>query len=187
MSDSLDWRAIRADYEGGMSLRALAGKYHVSKSAIGKHKYQEQWTQMDKWTPPNNPAGKTHDIDAAVHVRTALAIYLEERPTWDEIAARSGYGSRGAAHNAVRRELDRRITHDVQQLRDEELYMLQTIQARCYRAAIDENNKDWTWATDRWAALSKRKSELMGLDVKPDAIPDGVTIIREYGVEVSKV
>lgn len=186
MSD-INWQSIRNEYEQGTSLRALAAKYGVSKSAIGKRKYQEKWTEkVDKKPRFDNSKGKT-DVNAAVRVLTALEILLQERPSWEEIAARAGYGSRGAAHNAVKRELDRRITHDVTQLRDEELYMIQNMQARCYKAAMDEGNEGWTWAIDRFAVLSKRKSELMGLDVKPDAIPDGVTIIRNYNVEVAKV
>jgi hypothetical protein len=182
-----DWDAIRDDYERGESLRSLASKYGVSKSAIGKRKYQEKWTQkVDKWTPPKYTDTKT-DVNAAVRVLTALDILVQERPSWDEIAARAGYSSRGAAHNAVKRELERRITHDIAQLRDEELYMIQNMQARCYKAAMDEDNEGWTWAIDRFAVLSKRKSELMGMDVKPDAIPDGVTIIRNYNVEVGQV
>lgn len=185
----IDWSAIRADYEDGMSLRQLAAKYGVSKSAIGKQKYQEQWNErrVDKRTPVENSKSNTRNVNAAVHVQTALKILLEERVTWDEVAARAGYASRGAAHNAVMRELERCITHDVKELRDQELYMIQQLQSRCYKAAMDENNEGWTWAIDRFAVLSKRKSELMGMDVRPDDLPPGTTIIREYGAEVSKV
>lgn len=184
----IDWSAIRYDYEQGMSLRQLAAKYGVSKSAIGQRKYDEKWPahRVDK-PIAENPKSNTRNVNAAVQVQIALKILLEERVTWDEVAARAGYASRGAAHNAVMRELQRCITHDVKALRDQELYMLQQLQARCYKAAMDEGNTGWTWAVDRFAVLSKRKSELMGMDVRPDEIAPGTTIIREYGVEVSRV
>lgn len=170
MSD-VNWSAIRAEYENGSSLRQLAAKYRISKSAIGDRKYKEQWTQqVNGWTDNRNAESNTRDINAAVRVQSAIKLYLEERPTWDEIAARIGYASRGAAHNAVMRELDRCITHDVKELRTQELYMLGQLQARCYKAGNDEKNKDWTWAVDRFAVLSKRKSELMGMDIKPDEL-----------------
>src|SRR5581483_8030626 len=139
MSDSrsINWSAISGDYEDGLSLRALAAKYGVSKSAIGQRKYNEQWDvhRVDKRTFTEDSKTKTRNVNAAVQVQMALKIRLEERVTWDEVAARAGYGSRGAAHNAVMRELQRCITHDVKALRDEELYMIQQLQARCYQAA----------------------------------------------------
>jgi len=168
--NNVDWRAIQADYEAGsMSLRELAARHGVSKTYLIERRNKEHWqkTTTDRPTT-DNTGGKTPDINAAVRVHAALKIYLEERPTWDEIASRSGFSSRGAAHNAVSREMSRRIDHDVQRLREEDLFMLQGIQARCYKAAMDEGNKDWTWAADRFATFSKRKSELMGLDVKPE-------------------
>jgi AraC-like DNA-binding protein len=172
VSQDINWAAIRADYENGLSLRALAAKYHVSKSAIGERKYKEKWDQFrtDNRTDTDNSKGTTRDVNAVARVQAAIKLYLEKRPTWEEIAARCGYGSRGAAHNAVMRELGRCITHDVKSLRDEELYMIQQLQSRCYQAGMDKNNDAWTWAIDRFAVLSKRKSELMGMDVKPEEL-----------------
>lgn len=39
-----DWQAIRQEYEQGASLRSLAAKHGISKSLIGKKKFEEQWT-----------------------------------------------------------------------------------------------------------------------------------------------
>ena len=39
-----DWQAIRQEYEQGASLRQLAARHGVSKSLIGKKKFEEQWT-----------------------------------------------------------------------------------------------------------------------------------------------
>lgn len=170
MISRFDWKAIRDEYEEGRgSLAALSRKHGVSRQAIKQRAVKEHWVIPPlPVTPPKNPVHTTRDINAAVQAQTALRLYLEERPTWDEIAARCGYSSRGAAHNAVQRELDRCITHDVKELRTQELYRLEQLQARCYREAIDPKNKDWTWVTDRFVALSKRKSELMGMDKRPD-------------------
>ena len=181
---SVDWRAIRADYEEGMSLRQLAAKYRISKSLIGKHKYDEQWTRrvqpVDKRTPQTNSKPPTRDVNAAVRVHNAIKLYLEERPTWEEIAARTGYDSRGSAHGAVMRELDRCITHDVTELRTQQLYMLSQLQARCYKSAMDENAKDWMWNADRVVTYSKRISELMGLDIPVDqTVNQNFTVVRE--------
>ena len=83
----------------------------------------------------------------------------------------------------VIREMQRHITHDVKELRDEELYRLEQLQARAYKEGTNEANEDWTWATDRYVALSKRKSELMGMDVKPDdAIAANTIVIREVPI-----
>lgn len=45
MANNPDWMAIRAEYEQGATLRALAAKHGISKSAIGKKKSQEQWSE----------------------------------------------------------------------------------------------------------------------------------------------
>jgi hypothetical protein len=189
MSDEQDWFTIRADYEQGLSLRALAAKYGVSKSVIGDRKYREHWTQerTDDRTAQNTQEVKHPDVNAAVRAATGFKLRYEEQLTWEEVAIKAGYASRGAAKNAVDREALRHVSRDIQEARDIENYRLTQLQTRCYKAGMDKANDAWTWAIDRYVALSKRRSELMGLDVKPDAIPDGVTIIREYGVEVSKV
>ena len=121
----------------------------------------------------------SRDLNAVKRVQEALRLKTEGK-TWDEVAALAGYQSRGAAHHAVMRELDRCITHDVSELRTQQLYMLSQLQARCYKAGMDEKNKDWTWAIDRFVNLSKRISELMGLDIPVEqSINQNFTIVRE--------
>jgi len=129
-----------------------------------------------KGTTPPVPA---RDVNAAARAQVALRLRAQHL-TWDEIAAQAGYGSRGAAHNAVKRELDRCLTHDVKAMRDEECYALEQLQGRCFKAATDESNTGWTWAVDRFVALSKRKSELMGLDTPIDSATNAnLVIVRE--------
>jgi hypothetical protein len=179
----IDWTAIRTDYESGLSLRQLAGKYNISKSAIGQRKYDEQWTQqaqpVEKWTAEQNSGHRTRDVNAAVRVQQALKHKLEGE-TWETVATLSGYASRGAAHDAVMRELDRCITHDVVELRTQQLYMLTQVQAKCYKAAMDPSNENWYWNADRVVNYSKRISELMGCDIPVDStINQNFTIVRE--------
>jgi hypothetical protein len=169
MSKQVDWQAIRADYESGISLRQLAATYGVSKSAIGDRKYNEKWIERTaKRTDIQNPGSNTQNLNASVQVQTAIKIFLEERPTWDEIAARSGYASRGSAYNAVKRELDRRVTHDIEELRTQELYRIEKLQTRCYKEAMNEENKYYNFAMEQFGKLSKRKSEIMGMDKRPE-------------------
>ena len=181
----IDWSAIQADYENGSSLRTLASKYGVSKSVIGDRKYKEHWDQ--KRTSVTTQDVQRPDMNAAVRAATGFRLRYESRLTWEEVATQAGYSSRGAAKHAVDREAQRHVIRDIDETRDIESHRLSQLQDRCYKAGMSETNDDWTWAIDRYIALSKRKSELMGLDVKPDAIPGGVTVIREYGVEVSRV
>lgn len=169
---NVDWSAIRADYENGLSLRQLAEKYRVSKSVIGKRKYEEKWIETrrtDSRTAMNTQEVIHSDRNAAVRAAIGFKMRFEEGKTWEDVAAGASYASRGAARNAVLRESHRHITHDLKEIRDEELYRLNQLQMRCYKAGINENNEDWTWAIDRFTALSKRKSELMGLDMPVDA------------------
>lgn len=177
----IDWAAIRADYETGIPLRRLAEKYGIPKSVLGRQKFKEQWDRPQKSGTPTKTQEIIHpDLNAALRAATAFRLRFDEFKTWEEVAQLAGYASRGAARNAVKREAGRHITHDLTEIREEELYRLNRLQARCYTAAMDETNEDWTWAIDRFAVLSKRKSELMGLD-KPvdDAANANLLVIRE--------
>ncbi len=53
----INWQQIRADYEAGMSLRALQAKYGVSKSAIGERKFKERWDSPGR--TPNRTESRT--------------------------------------------------------------------------------------------------------------------------------
>jgi AraC-like DNA-binding protein len=169
MGKQVDWQAIRADYESGVSLRQLAATYGVSKSAIGERKFKEKWAERTAKRPDNaNTDSNIHNLNAAVRVSMAIKIFLEEHPTWDEIASRAGYASGGAAYNAVKRELNRRVTHDVEELRTQELYRIEQLMARCYSEGINKENKYFNYAIEQFGKLSKRKSELLGLDKRPE-------------------
>jgi AraC-like DNA-binding protein len=170
MSEHPDWSVIRAEYESGSSLREVAAKYGVSKSAVGNRKYRERWKEpVNKWTPPDNPKSKTRDINALQRVHLALKFHAQRLP-WDEIAQRAGYGSRGAAHNAVRREYQRLIPSDVQELREQELAILDVIHQKVWPLVVpDAENEDPNlWAVDRLLALSEARRQLLNLNIKPE-------------------
>lgn len=129
----------------------------------------------------DNPGGKTQsrDVNAAVRVQTAIklkAMGLE----WDEVAAQAGYGSKGAAHNAVHRELARCLPSNIEDLRREEGSILKQLHRRCMKAAMDEKNKGFLFAVDRVLAIQERYSKLMGLDTPIDqAVAMNQIIVRE--------
>lgn len=69
-----DWALIRAEYEQGASLRKLALKYGVSKSLIGKKKFEEQWTACVDSGQPHTE----HQRGATPKKETTQDIFLEE-------------------------------------------------------------------------------------------------------------
>lgn len=172
MSDekrAIDWAALREEYESGSkSLRQLAESYNVSKSYIIERRNKEKWNRPPTDRPANTQKVIHPDMNADRRAADAFKLRFEEHKTWDEVAAGAGYASRGAARNAVLRITQRYITHDLKEIRDEELYRINRLQARCYKDGIAEDNAAWGWAVDRFVLLSKRKSELMNLDVKPE-------------------
>ncbi len=135
---------------------------------------------------PENSGGNTRDVNAALRVQTALKLRAEGLE-YAEVAAQAGYASRGAAHNAIQRELQRVIPANVEEMRREEALILTTLHKRCMKAALDEKNKGFLFAVDRVLGIRERYARLFGLDAKNDDIMAGVTVIREYGAEVTKV
>src|ERR1700730_10470290 len=114
-----------------------------------------------------NTGSTTRDVNAAIRAQSALKLSAQGY-SWDEIAAKSGFASRGAAHNAVMRELDRNISRDVNELRARELHMLNTMQIEIWYLVMDRTNTWRLTAADRLLVISERRARLMGLDVKAD-------------------
>jgi len=127
----------------------------------------------------NNAKGTTRDVNAGKRVQQAIQLRAE-RVTFEEIAARCGYGSRGAAHHAVMRELDRCVTKDVEELRTQELHMLDVMHREVWQLFMDKKNRGRLFAVDRLLAISERRSKLMGLDLSNDnAIAAAQIIVQE--------
>lgn len=121
----------------------------------------------------------TRDVNAATRVQLALKLRAQ-RLGWDEIAAQAGYGSRGAAHNAVMREMQRCVSQDVEAARREELVMLDMLQASIWPLAMDVKNRGRLFAVDRILSISERRARLMGLDLSSEnAIAAAQIIVQE--------
>lgn len=118
-----------------------------------------------------NAKGRTtRDVNAAE--RAAMAVRLRaQKLGYDEIARRCGYASRGACHDAVQRELQRVVVENVEELRREEVAMLDRLQEECWkRLEDDEFSKAKLFAVDRLLMISERRSKLMGLDKRPEEL-----------------
>lgn len=134
----------------------------------------------------NDAKTTTRDVNAAQ--RAALAIKLRaSKMTYEQVAQQAGYADRQAAHKAVQRELQRAVVSNVDELRREESVTLDIMQTECMKMFLDKDNKGRLFAADRILVIMERRARLFGLDAKSDAIPDGVTIIREYGTELVRV
>ena len=141
---------------------------------------------------------QTRDVNAAN--RAALALRLRaQKLTYEQIAQQCGYGSAGACHKAIQRELQRTLSTNVDELRREELDMLNRLHASIWPMAvlevasfdqatkepiaIDEKGKKKQpnlFAVDRIVAISERRSRLMGLDQSAkEAAIGNVVVIRE--------
>lgn len=141
---------------------------------------------MTKQRVQNTQSPHLRDVNAAQ--RASLAMRLRaSKMGYAAIAQQCGYGSAGAAHKAVQRELQRVVVANVEELRQEEVNTLDVMQSECMRLFLDRENKGRLFAADRLLAIMERRAKLLGLDTKPDALPDGVTIIRSYGVEVMQL
>lgn len=114
--------------------------------------------------------------------RASLAVKLRaQKVKYDDIATMCGFGSAGAAHKAVMRELDRCVSEDVAQLRKEELDSLEQLELVCWKRLQDkEYAKSQMFAVDRIIAIKERRAKLMGLDVKvDDNVNINITVVRE--------
>jgi AraC-like DNA-binding protein len=118
------------------------------------------------------------DINAAQRAAVALQLRAQKLP-YEEIARRCGYASRSAAYRAIQREMDRTIVANVEQLRQEEMLLLDQLQAEVYALAFDRENRSRLFAIDRLLQISDRRCRLMGLDRSPDDAQFGQVVIRE--------
>lgn len=115
----------------------------------------------------NTRGTTTRDVNAALRVVTALELCLQGHD-WDTIARQSGYGSRGAAYNAVQRELERRIVPKVDLLRQ-----MQWERLKRYRTVYDPKAMAGDgWSLDRCLRMDEREAALLGLDM-PKVSQDG--------------
>jgi hypothetical protein len=119
------------------------------------------------------------DVNAAN--RAVMAVQLRAQMlTYEEIAKRAGFANAGTCRKAIMRELDRTIVKKVDELRLQELSMLNQLHDEIWQLFINKANKGRLFAADRILAISERRSKLMGLDIKADeAISANMVVIRE--------
>ena len=142
----------------------------------------------------DNPGGNTRDVNVGIRASLALKLRAQQHLSYAEIATQCGFGSKGAAHNAVQRELSRTISTNVEQLRREELATLDYLEMTVLKRLRDEGySKSMLFAVDRILAISERRAKLMGLDVPVDqALFANQIVIRNVptgylGVEAPKI
>src|SRR6266567_2674033 len=124
-----------------------------------------------------NPQNR--DVNAATRAATALALRAE-RLTYDEIAKRAGYSGPSASRKAVLGVMDRVVVKNVEELRTQELHMLDVMHQEVWLLFMDRKNRGRLFAVDRLLAISERRSKLMGLDLSNDnAIAAAQIIVQE--------
>jgi hypothetical protein len=128
---------------------------------------------------PKNPEHTTRDVNSAQRVSLAITLRAQGY-NWEEVAQKAGFSHKGAAHNAVQRELGRTITSNVEELRREEAAILTHLHKRCMQSVDDPNNKGYLFAVDRVLAIRERWAKLFGLDKQADNAAIGnMVVVRE--------
>lgn len=136
-----------------------------------------------KKTQDGKPPVVTRDVNAAVRAVAALQLALEGHD-YQTIATRAGYASRGAAFNAVQRELKRLIQHPAEEVRRMEIARLDGLLTIYLPKAMAGDG----WSFDRVLRLMERRAGLLGLDARPDQqLAAGQTLIRQYDANVEAV
>ena len=136
---------------------------------------------MNKNVSSQRVPNKLQNRDVNAAQRVALAVSLRaQKLTFDEIAQRVGYGSASACRKAILRELERTISTNVEELRREEILILDKLQQRCMEKAMDPTNKGFLFAVDRVISIRERMGRLMGLDQTQDNVLNaGMVVVRE--------
>lgn len=103
------------------------------------------------------------DINAAE--KAALALSLRKQGyQLDEIAKQCGYQDKSGAWRAIKRELNKLPTPNAVELRKMEEMRLDD----ALKVVYPKVESGDLWAIDRFVALSKRRSEVTGMDATPD-------------------
>ncbi len=186
---SVDWQAIRSEYEsGGSSLSALEREYGVSRQAIKKRAVRENWVtpQLQGTVTGNTQGVINRDVNAATRVIDAIK-YRQQGWTYERIAHQCGYASPGAARNAIQNELQRVLVQEIEDWRNDHTARLEKLHEEVWLLAMDKKNRGRLFAVDRLLAIAEREAKLLGLDAKAEGELAGATVIRNYGVEVGRV
>lgn len=120
------------------------------------------------------PVNRERDHNAAQRAASAYKLWIRGH-NFDRIAQELGYANRSVAWKAVQRVKEAmKAPPDVEDERTRERERLEI----AYTGIAQRVEDGDVWAIDRAIALSKRKSELLGLDVKRDDAPTSATIVE---------
>lgn len=122
------------------------------------------------------------DVNAVVRVKNALSLYLAGN-SWQTIADSSGFASRGAAYNAVQRELQRDLQLASEEIRRAELMRLDSLVSVFYPKAMSGDG----WSCDRVLRIMERRALYLGLDTTAQTNIAAQVLIRQYSAEVESV
>jgi hypothetical protein len=128
--------------------------------------------------------GKPADVAVRVKAGNALTLALAGYD-WATIARMAGYSGKGAAFNAVKRELQRTLQPLAEEYRALELLRLDALLTVYWPKAMDGDG----WSMDRVLRLMERRAALLGLDRSEGVgvsltIPRGKRIIIEDAQDV---
>lgn len=111
------------------------------------------------------------DVNASKRVIIALDLFALGL-TYDEIAARAGYRSRGACYDAIQRELQRCIYDKVDEARKLQCFQLDRLHQSLWPHAVGGIDEDGNTIPIDDAAVKhvldimERRAKLLGLDAK---------------------
>lgn len=133
---------------------------------------------------PKTPGVKpSRDVNAGARAAVALALALEGH-TYQTIANQAGYASKGAAFNAVQRELQRTLQPAAEAVRRMEVQRLDGLLTVYLPKAMAGDG----WSFDRVLRLMERRAGLLGLDAKHDQVNlSAQLLIRRYDANVEAV
>lgn len=130
----------------------------------------------------NSKGVPRRDVNAALRALQAIDL-IAAGSTYAEAAVACGYGSKGACHDAVQRELNRVVIEHVETLRKLHLRRLQQLRKVYLPKALAGDG----WSHDRVLHEDEREALLMGMNRQP-AETGNQSVRREYaGVPVEGV
>jgi hypothetical protein len=109
------WAAVRADYEAGMSLNAVAGKHSMSRAAVQKRAAAEGWTQDVEPAIRRKVAEKVAGMVAGGHEAekaAAMDAEAERRAAVVERHRREWEGLEGLRQRCIRRAEEAEAAED---------------------------------------------------------------------------
>lgn len=106
---------------------------------------------------------KPSDINAAEKAKLALSL-RKQGYSLEEIARQCGFADRSGAFRSIKRELDRIPAPEAADLRKLETERLD----EALKMVYPKVQKGDLWAVDRLVAISKRRSEVTGMDARAE-------------------